>query len=188
MIGKPTDAMPLRTFLAALTLAAAFSIFPGPAPAAAELGAVANSVPSADLVGKGRMTFLGFRVFDAELYAPGGTYSPSRPFALRLTYLRNFKGADIARSSEEEMRKQRNASSAQLAAWRQQMERIFPNVSKGQTITGVRTANGTAEFYLGNRKIGSINDPAFANSFFAIWLGDNTRNPRLRAQLIGAGD
>lgn len=152
--------------------------------ARADLGAAANHVPSADLVGKGRLTFLGFKVFDAELHAPGGTYSPTQPFALKLTYLRNFKGSAIAKRSADEMRKQ-GASEGQLAKWTRQMEAIFPNVSAGQSITGVRTSSGNAAFYLGNRRIGTISDPAFTRHFFSIWLGDRTGNPELRAKLVG---
>ena len=157
---------------------------PGLLSARADLGAAANSVPAASLVGKGRLTFLGFKVFDAELYAPGGTYSPIKPFALKLTYLRNFKGSAIAKRSADEMRKQ-GASEGQLAKWTRQMEAIFPNVSAGQSITGVRTSSGVATFYLGNRRIGTISDPAFTTRFFSIWLGNRTGNPELRAKLVG---
>lgn len=153
--------------------------------ARADLGIAMKSVPSAGLVGKGRLTFLGIKVFDAALFAPDGSYSPSKPFALRLTYLRSFKGQAIAKRSADEMRKQ-GASTAQLARWTKQMEAIFPNVSAGQSITGVRTSSGKTDFYLGNRKIGTISDKAFSKRFFAIWLGRQTGNPRLRAKLVGA--
>ncbi|MEM9632607.1 MAG: chalcone isomerase family protein [Pseudomonadota bacterium] len=156
-------------------------------PAFADIGPAGRSVPSAELVGKGRMTYLGFKVFDAELYAPKGSYSSSAPFALKLTYLRNFKGKKIAESSVDEIKRQGGVSQQQLDAWGKKMQAIFPNVSAGQSITGVRTANGSSVFYLGSRKIGTISDPAFTKRFFAIWLGNNTRNPRLRAKLVGAG-
>jgi len=158
-----------------------------PLPVKADIGSAARSVPSAELVGKGRMTYLGFKVFDAELYAPKGVYSASSPFALKLTYLRNFKGTAITDSSIKEIKRQGGASAAQLASWEKQMNAIFPNVSAGQSIIGVRTANGSSVFYRGNRKIGTISDPAFTKKFFSIWLGNNTRNPGLRARLVGAG-
>ncbi|MBO6894209.1 MAG: chalcone isomerase family protein [Roseibium sp.] len=154
---------------------------------AAALGPAANAVPSAELVGKGRMTYLGFKVFDAELYAPGGSFSASKPFALKLTYLRNFKGQAITESSIKEIKRQGGASAKQLSSWEKQMTAIFPNVSPGQSITGVRNAAGHTVFYLGSRKIGTIKDRAFTQRFFSIWLGNNTRSPRLRAKLVGAG-
>lgn len=174
----------VRFLLIAAIVSIALMSPPSLVTARADLGVAANYVPSASLVGEGRLTFLGFKIFDAELYAPGGTYSPSKPFALRLTYLRNFKGSAIAKRSADEMRKL-GASEGQLAKWTRQMEAIFPNVSAGQSITGVRTSSGNAAFYLGNRKIGTISDPAFTRRFFSIWLGNRTGNPELRAKLVG---
>lgn len=158
-----------------------------PQPASADLGPAMRSVPQAALVGKGRLTYLGFKVFDAELYAPNGAYSPQKPFALKLTYLRNFKGKAIADQSAKEMKKLGGISDRQLTSWTQQMQAIFPNVRRGQSISGVRTASGSADFYLGNRKLGTIRDPAFTRSFFAIWLGNSSRNQQLRARLTGSG-
>jgi hypothetical protein len=155
--------------------------------ALADLGGATRAVPSAELVGKGRMSYLGFKIFDAELYAPGGTYRSSDPFALKLTYLRNFKGKDIAESSIKEIRRQGNVSARKLTSWENQLQAIFPNVAKGQSITGVRTSDGSTVFYSHNTRLGKIADPAFTNRFFAIWLGNSTRNPRLKASLVGAG-
>lgn len=155
--------------------------------ARADIGAAARSVPAAELVGKGRMSFLGLKLFDAELYAPGGDYRSSGPFALKLTYLRDFKSRTIVESSVKEIRRQGGVSERQIGAWQRQMEAIFPDITAGQTITGVRTSGGGAVFYLGNRKLGTIADPAFASRFYDIWLGSSTRNPGLRARLVGAG-
>lgn len=157
-----------------------------PSTADSQGTAVVRSVPSAELVGKGRMTFLGFRLFDAELYAPEGTYEASAPFALKLTYLRNFTSRDIVDSSIKEIRRQGGASAAQLDRWERQMRRLFPDVAAGQSITGVRTPDGAADFYLNGRKLGTIRDAAFTQKFFAIWLGRQTRNPQLRAALTGS--
>ncbi|MTH98123.1 hypothetical protein E1297_19175 [Roseibium sp. RKSG952] len=155
--------------------------------ALADLRTASRYVPSAELVGEGRMTFLGFRVFDARLFAPDGSYSTSRPFALTLTYLRNFKGEAIAEESAKQMRKQGMPTGAKLDGWTRQMRAIFPDVRRGQSITGIRTSQGTTKFYIDSRGIGSIKDPEFTRRFFAIWLGQNTLNPRLRAKLVGAG-
>lgn len=179
----PTLGKPLAVLLVSMALAATL-----PAAAAkADIGAASRSVPSAELVGKGRMTYLGFKVFDAELYAPGGSYRASGPFALKLTYLRNFTGESIAESSVKEMRRQGGLSAGQLDNWERQLRAIFPNVKRGQSITGVRTSNGSTVFYSGSRKLGTIADPAFTRKFFAIWLGNSTRNPALRARLVGTG-
>ncbi|GAB4528525.1 MAG: hypothetical protein Tsb0019_30490 [Roseibium sp.] len=176
-----------RRSLAALCCTVALATALPSHRAEADLAGAARAVPAAELVGKGRMTFLGFNVFDAELYAPGGAYRSSSPFALKLTYLRNFRAGQITESSIKEIRRQGGVSEGQLASWERQMRSIFPNVAKGQSITGVRTAAGSTLFYSGNRKLGEIADPVFTKRFFDIWLGNRTRDPGLRAQLVGAG-
>ncbi|GAA0775056.1 hypothetical protein E1180_01960 [Roseibium denhamense] len=172
--------------VATLSLAVGIAVNAAVPAALADLGAAARSVPSAALVGEGRFSFLGFRVFDAELYAPQGEFETSGPFALKLTYLRNFEGAAIAERSAKEIKAQGSASAGQIDSWTRQMDSIFPDVRAGQSITGVKTANGTTEFYADGRKIGAIQDPAFTQRFFNIWLGAQTKNPSLRAKLVGA--
>lgn len=184
--GGFTAAQSRRLFLAfVMGLLLALAITAMPRPAAADAGPAARLVPSAELVGQGRMTYFGFRVFDAELYAPQGRYSPSKPFALKLTYLRNFKGSDIAKRSVDEMRRQGLKDEAKLKLWGDQMRAIFPDVAQGASITGVRDASGKAVFYKDGKQIGSINDREFSRRFFAIWLGENTSNPGLQASLTG---
>jgi len=177
----------LRGPAVAVCLGVLICLAGAPGNALADVGAAARSVPSAELVGKGRMWFLGLKIFDAELYAPDGTYRSSGPFALKLTYLRDFKSKTIVESSVKEIRRQGGVSDRQLDIWKRRMEEIFPDISAGQSITGVRTAEGGAVFYLGNRRLGAIGDPAFARRFYAIWLGERTRNPGLRARLVGTG-
>lgn len=157
-----------------------------PRPASADLSAAAKAVPAASLVGEGKMTFLGFGIFEAELYAPNGQYSPNKPFALKLTYLRNFKGAAIAEETAKQMRRQGMKDGPALQNWVARMTRIFPDVAKGQSLTGVRDTAGNTVFYSGSKAIGSIKDPEFTRRFFAIWLGNNTQNPDLRNKLVGA--
>ncbi|WP_246541887.1 chalcone isomerase family protein [Roseibium polysiphoniae] len=174
----------LRVTLAALALFSLLALMPG--MSRADIGAAAKVVPAAGLVGEGRLTFLGFRIFDAQLYAPSGAYDPSKPFALKLTYLRSFKGEAIAKRTEKEMRRQGMPKGATLNGWTRDMARIFPNVSPGQSIIGVRDNKGHTLFYAGGRRIGSIKDKAFTKRFFSIWLGSNTNDPALRSRLIGA--
>lgn len=180
----PLPALPVfRMLVLAVTLAATAAL---PGAAANGLGAAASLVPNAKLVGEGRLRMLGFKIFDAALYAPAGTYSRTRPFALKLTYLRNFKGKRIAERSADEMKRMGVRDNARLVSWTRQMTAIFPDVSAGSSITGVRDARGRAVFFRGGRKLGTISDAGFADRFFAIWLGPGTNDPALRARLIGA--
>lgn len=145
-----------------------------------------KSVPSPQTVGKGQFHYLFMHIYDAELFASNGTYAPDAPFALKLTYHRALDGEDIAEESIRQMRKQGLKDEAALSRWRAEMQKVFPNVAKGDSLTGVRTSGGGADFYHGENPIGEIKDPAFADAFFGIWLNPKTTEPTLRKQLLGS--
>lgn len=146
---------------------------------------ISSYIPSAKTVGQGRMTFLMWDVYDATLYAQDGTWREGEPLALTLNYLRNLNGTDIARRSIEEMRGQGFRDEIKLAAWFGQMQKIFPDVTAGVSLTGVMAADGTTVFFRDDVEIGRINDPDFGRAFFNIWLSQRTSAPELRAQLLG---
>jgi hypothetical protein len=135
-------------------------------------------------VGSGTIRYFGLRIYDATLWSPDGAWSPGQPFALELRYARRFDGAAIARRSIEEMRAQRHHPTATLARWETQMRALFPDVEAGDRLIGVRVPGAGAAFYQGTRKLGQIDDEAFADAFFGIWLHPATRAPDLRARLL----
>ena len=132
--------------------------------------------------GSGEFRRFGFLVYEATLWA--GADDPARPpLALKLTYRRNISGRDIAEASVKEIRNLELVDEARLKNWGEQMGRIFPDVRPGDQITGVHLP-GVARFFLNERSIGDIDDPAFAEAFFAIWLDPQTSAPDLRAALL----
>ncbi len=139
-----------------------------------------------EAVGSASLRYFGFRIYDATLWSPDGTWSSGRPFALELRYARSFDGASIARRSIEEMQGQRAYPKADLARWEQKMRAMFPDVKEGDRLIGVRIPGQGAAFYNHTRKLGQIDDEAFADAFFNIWLHPATSAPNLRAKLLGA--
>ena len=67
------------------------------------------------------------------------------------------------------------------------MAGIFPDVRPGDHILGVQLPDA-ARFFFNDRTIGTIDDPAFARAFFAIWLDARTSAPDLRAALLKRPD
>ena len=173
----------MRSALAALGFLAAVLCLPQNAQAADACAAA--HVRDAQRVGSGPFHYAFWHIYDAALYAPQGKYAPDRPYALKLVYRQNIKGAKIVESSLREMRKNGVRDARALAAWEAHMTRIFPDIAKGDNLTGVRTAKG-AVFCQSGRQIGAVDDPAFARDFFGIWLSDKTSAPDLRRRLLGA--
>ncbi len=151
----------------------------------ADLQTAQRYLPSAELVGKARMEYLFWDVYDAELYAPDGVWSKNQPFALSLQYLLELDGEDIASRSVSEMRAQGFDDEATLARWYQKMRSIFPDVDENTRITGIMDRNQHTRFYKNGALIGNIDEPLFGEWFFNIWLSEKTSEPKMRERLLG---
>lgn len=171
---------PIRSALAALALSLAAL------PAWASPSEVERALPGAQKTGEASFHMLGIHLFDVEAYAPGGAFSWDRPFALTLTYERSARQSTLLNRSISEM-SQRGAGNARtLAPLRAQLERCFPNIARGDRVTGVSTSADTATFYYNGAQRCQVNWPGFRRSFFGIWLaGRDGRAAELSAQLRG---
>ena len=72
----------------------------------------------------------------------------------------------------------------QRGRWLDAMKRLFPDVAKGDRLTGVHEPGRGARFFHNDRPIGGVDDPDFARAFFAIWLDERTVAPALRESLL----
>ncbi len=130
----------------------------------------------------------GFEVYLATLRAPA-EFSPPEyeqfPFALSLEYRRGFTGFDIARRSIEEMDKQSALTDEEAKRWELQLQQLFPDVAKGDRITGSYRPGQGARFTFNGKDLGQIEDPVLAERFFAIWLSPRTSEPAMRQALLG---
>lgn len=153
-------------------------------PSALAADYVRPYVPNMDVVGEGRLSYLFWDVYDATLRAPGGELKEGQPFALSLSYLRDIDGEDIADRSAKEIRNIGFDDEVKIATWYEQMRAIFPDVSEGDTLTGIFTKNGKSVFYFNGQKVGKIDDREFSKAFFDIWLSRETSAPSLRAKLL----
>lgn len=136
-------------------------------------------------LGQAQVRWLGFRLYTAELWSSRTSFDADSTFALKLTYARSIPGSRLSSVSIDEMRRLGTEDEAVLARWAAYMSKVFPDVREGDTLTGVYLPGKGAEFYLGDRLAGVVDDPAFARAFFGIWLDPRTREPAQRLQLIG---
>jgi len=146
-----------------------------------------TALPTAQRAGTTRLRMWGFDIYDASLWTAAGFRADAwtqGAFALELRYLRAFDGADIARRSLEEMARHGPMSKLQEANWLRAMQPVFPDVSKGDRITGVYEPGKGARFFHNGALRGEVSDADFAERFFAIWLGARTSEPGMRAALL----
>jgi len=173
-----------RAFVGA-ALAAATMLAAG-APAAPPLpSAVSEQAPGLRLQGGGEMRFLGFAIYEGWFWSPVRGFSLQHPLALDLEYKRNLEGKAIAARSVEEIAKLGLGTPEERTRWGDLMRRLFPDVAKGDRLTGLSLPPGTTRFFHNGRAIGEIDDREFARAFFGIWLDPATSRPDFRRRLLG---
>ena len=146
---------------------------------------VRQQLPGLEASGSGVFRFLWMDIYTASLWTAGPPAATARPLALSLRYARDLDGQAIAQRSRDEMHALGLADESQLAEWLRDMENIFPDVRAGDQLTGVRWADGSTSFYLGETLLDTVHDPLFGEAFFAIWLHEQTSAPALRQALLG---
>ena len=148
---------------------------------------LSSALPVASLAGKATMSMWGFGLYQASLWvAPGFSEAAYErtAFVLDLTYLRNFRGPDIAQRSIREMRRQGPLKAEDEARWEAQMRALFPDVTPGDRLTGIHQPGVGVIFWSNGRLLGEIRDPEFSRLFFGIWLSPQTSELLMRQALV----
>ena len=146
---------------------------------------VMELVPNLEVQGGGELTFFGISVYDGYYWSPGRGWAKDKPFALDLHYHRALDGAKIAERSVDEITKLGYGTVEQRARWGREMQRVFPNVRRGDRITGVNLPGGVVRYFYNGKSIGEIADPGFAHAFFGIWLDPKSSQLDFRQLLLG---
>jgi hypothetical protein len=141
------------------------------------------------LVGQHRLTYWGFEVYDASLWASTPFAAPDwhkQVLGLELRYLRDFKGTDLAQRSIDEIQGQRPLSPTQLQIWSATLQTLMPNVRAGESITAIYSPDQGMQLLHQDRLMGELRDAEFARRFLGIWLATETSQRKLRQNLLAA--
>jgi hypothetical protein len=172
------------------TLLLGFAMCPlGVGAQVAQPAEIAAEISGARLLGSGRLTFFGLHVYDARLWIDE-SFAAERferhSLAIELQYARTLYGRLIAERSLEEMKRVGGFSEEQGERWLGAMKQTFPDVAKGDRITGVQKPQEAARFFHNGSLRGELRDADFTRRFFGIWLAPQTSEPKLRQSLLGA--
>ena len=195
-----TSALNRRSFSRSLAMSAAALAAPSvfaqaTAPASKPASRIApvelNAFPSPTswaLMGNGALRFFGFKAYDAYLWSGETSANPlvsKTLFALEIDYTTSLKADEITNVSLVEMSRLRSLNESQVKAWTADLKKAFPDVKSGDKLTGVYLPGKGTRFFFNGRLTSEINDPAFGEAFFAIWLDEKTKQPGLRKALLG---
>ena len=150
---------------------------------------VAAQHPELGRVGGGEMRWLGFKLYDAALWASArGEAAMGDAHVLSIRYSRAIGSERLVAVSLDEMRRLGFGDEVRLARWGEALAAALPSVEAGDTLAALHRPGEGAQFWHQGQPSGEIRDPELARAFFAIWLDPRTREPQLRAQLLGLAD
>ena len=180
-IRRPAAWLPLA-FALALVVTAVFARTTDAPPLPSQVMALA---PNLKVQGGGELTFFGISIYAGYYWSPTRGWTQDGPFALDLHYHRALDGARIAERSLSEIAKLGYGTAEQRARWGDEMRRMFPDVRRGDRLTGVNLPGGVVRYFHNGKSIGEIADPGFARAFFGIWLDPKTSEVDFRQLLLG---
>ena len=173
--------VPRRSLIAALFALPAALALPGRLLA----DTLPEIIPTAKKVGEARFKVFLFKIYDAELFAPDGSFDRKGPYALRLNYLLDAKKDRIISSTVKEMKRQKAASSKVIEGWVPLMEDAFISMDKGSYADFIHTADGRLTLAAEGKIISVIEDTGLAQAIMDIWLGPKVRDRQFQDKLMG---
>lgn len=143
-----------------------------------------DALPPLKEVGRSSLRVMVFKVFDSALFTQSGEWrNPTTSFRYELTYARTIAGAVLASQTTKEW-EHLGFTDERQSGWVEYLEAIWPDVSKGDTITFDVDDAGISRFYFNGEWLGAVEDPDFAPMFIAIWLSPETSRPAHREGLL----
>ncbi|NNF67257.1 MAG: hypothetical protein HKM98_07085 [Gammaproteobacteria bacterium] len=132
------------------------------------------------LVGYGDFKRWGFHIYDVSYWQNGGDTR-----ALKIIYRKNISSDRLIKSTLSEWGKVGTAAVDQQLLWADQLSKIWPDVSPGDSLIAV-VAETHTEFTDGAGKtLGRVDDATFGQQFLDIWLHPDSSAGRLRDELLG---
>ena len=135
-------------------------------------------------VGQGTYRKLGFRIYDATLWASQNTWDAAKPYALQLSYTRSLSKETLVDTVMDNIQEQRVADEVTLARWKDVLNFSLRDVKEGDVLVGLAVPGKKTLLFYNGANIASVEDQAFSDAFFGVWLGKYA-DEDLRSKLLG---
>lgn len=156
--------------------------FPLPESVRAEIAGSGKATAPLIRVGSATYRKLGFTIYHATLWAPGGVYDANKPYALQLRYARDLSQDTLVDAVATDVKDQEQPDPMTMAAWQQTLNEVLPAVKDEEELIGVSVPGSDAKLFFNGKYHATMKDKRLARAFMGIWLGDKA-NPDIRAKL-----
>jgi hypothetical protein len=154
------------------------------APAFAAPAEIAGTIHAASPYGQAKASALFMTAYKAALWTDAPSWSMDAPFALSITYAMSFDTDDLVSRTIKEMKHvDPSFGDAEVAKATPQLNKAFPPVKSGDTITALYVPGKPVRFWRDGKRTGRL-DAAYAKDFFGIWLSPQTSDSGMRSDLL----
>lgn len=144
-------------------------------------------------VGSAQFSVLFWDIYQSTLYTPTGKFNQSvsanpnedtQAILFEIKYLRDISKQDLIERTVEQWQHLGMVDN-DYSSYLPLLEKIWPDIKKGDRLA-LLLQQDSSRFYFNDQFAGEIADQVFGEQFLAIWLAENTSQPKLRRQLLGA--
>lgn len=140
--------------------------------------------PALTVRGTATLHWFGIHVYDVALYTEDAPYTTNTTAVLSLHYAISIKHKKLQESTLQEWKRVGQGTLEQREKWISQLDKIWPDIKSGERLSAFLQKDGPTTFYFGDRLLGEVTDAAFGPAFFAIWLDEKCRYPKVRKELL----
>ena len=143
-----------------------------------------NRTPALRPVGASALHWFGKHVYDIALYNEGADYATNSTAALSICYAVSIKHRRLQETTLKEWKRLGQGTAEQHTRWSGRLDVLWPDVKPGDRLTAFRLRDGPTQFFMDDRLLGEVSDPAYGPAVVAIWLDAGCRDPKVRDGLL----
>lgn len=144
---------------------------------------IAKVMPKYKVVGTANYSYLFWDIYDAVLITETGQFN-NEEFILILKYNKVITKDRLVKETINEFKKQENLTQKKLNRLKVLFNKTYKKTKVGSIFVGIKTKN-SAELFFEGKKVLTSKDIKFINSFFNIWLREDSQNPNFTKSLLG---
>jgi len=175
----------LASAIAALLIATPSALAAAPAVPKPLPESVLSQALGIHPLGRGRDTLWGVHLYDATLWVVGDRFTPAQPHALDIEAGKSVSADTLVSTATDQMSSLNLGDGSQLAAWRQEMKRMMPNVRAGDQIVIFCPRDGKTLVYYNGRSRGEADDATLCPAIMSVWLHPQSKRKEMRKSLLG---
>ena len=146
---------------------------------------VRSVVQSPAAAGEGQFRYLGFKVYDLQLFTPSGqNFDRNTPFALAIEYDRKIRTEVLLKASIDELARVegRRGDHLEIA---DKLEVCYRDIRPGDRIVAAPNGANAMSFWVNGIRTCTLSHPGFRDRYMAIWMSDKSRDRELARRLRG---